>query len=251
MRTRVKQLISRLSPSLIKWLKFQRFKRHVMTGTFKRYVPEEALTAKYQEALRWVARESEHNCVGDYLEFGVYHGTSLACMHRALKSMNLQDARLFGFDSFEGLPETAQVEDDGVWATCDFASDVQLTRRFLASRGVELRRVTLAKGWFEDTLTATFIEQHSIRRAGIIMVDCDLYSSAKVALSFCSSLITGPAVIFFDDWNSDGLGERNLGERRAFEEWMLQNPHLASIEFGGYSANSRVFKIVQRQSASK
>src|SRR5687767_14085356 len=50
-------------------------------------------------------RIGESKRLGDYLEFGVYNGTSLLAACRQTAAMNLSHMRLFGFDSFEGLPQ--------------------------------------------------------------------------------------------------------------------------------------------------
>jgi len=57
------------------------------------------------------------------------------------------------------------------------------------------------------------------------MIDCDLYSSAKQALDFCAPLIVGQTIIFFDDWGGGtSLDKENLGEKRAFLEFLQANP---------------------------
>ena len=54
--------------------------------------------------------------LGDYIEFGVCFGRSLASMHRVAKRRGLDRMRLIGFDSFEGLPPEAKTDDAGYWA---------------------------------------------------------------------------------------------------------------------------------------
>ena len=78
------------------------------------------------------------------------------------------------------------------------------------------------------------------------MVDCDLYSSAKEALTFCGPLLTDPAIIFFDDWNP--LAKENKGEKRAFDEFLHENPHVKADELGDYSwkpgdLHGKVFRL--------
>jgi hypothetical protein len=66
-----------------------------------------------------------------------------------------------------------------------------------------------------------------IREASVIMVDCDLYASARTALHFSADLIVDEAVVFFDDWADAELAAKGLGERRAFEEFQAANPALS------------------------
>ena len=205
-------------------------------------VPEEALGAKFDEVLSLLLERVPAEQVGDYLEFGVYVGRSMTCMHDALDRHGLEHVRLFGFDSFEGLPESAAAEDRAVWRPGMFSAPIEYARGFMAERGVDMERVTLVKGWF-DALGPEVAERHGIKRASVIMVDCDLYSSAKDALAFCADLITDEAIILFDDWGSGDLDKRGLGERKAFEEFLEDHPAFEIEELGGYNSRSKVFAL--------
>ena len=103
--------------------------------------------------------------IGDYLEFGVSHGSSISIMHQVLKKSNLDQARLFGFDSFEGMPPIAAYDDDGLYRPGQFASSLEATKNFMTRKGVDWSRTFLTKGWFSDTLTPDFIEKHKIKKA--------------------------------------------------------------------------------------
>jgi O-methyltransferase len=246
----LKPLFSLLPDPVQSWVRTQ---RHVRTSVKQniaavkrghRLVPEAELEQKYVEALTEICPPgSSPSTLGDYLEFGVYNGSSLACAFNALNRVNAIHTRLFGFDSFEGLPQEASTDDEGVWYPGEFRMDYKFTRRFLTAKGVDWNRVSLVKGWFKDTLNDATVRQYGIRKASLIMIDCDIYSSAKDALSFCASLIGEQAVIFFDDWA--GLAAKNLGEKRAFEEFLAAHPEFTVRQFGTYSPNSQVF-IVSR-----
>lgn len=209
-------------------------------------VDELELEREYVSAVRWLKDRLPAHEIGDYLEFGVYYGTSLACMHRVLDAEALSAPRLFGFDSFEGLPPSDH-PDDRSWRPGQFRSSYAFAREYLSRKGVDWNRVTLIEGWFDETLTPSSAAAHGIRKAGIVMVDCDMYVSARAALGFCAPLVKDHAVFFFDDWNSGRLAEQGKGEKRAFEEFMSQNPHLSVQEFGRYACkgeeNGRVFLV--------
>jgi O-methyltransferase len=213
-------------------------KEHIRVAAGDRLVPEVELELKYREALQYLIEKHGVRGIGDYVEFGVYHGASMACMYRASHSLGLDGMRLFGFDSFEGLPAAAaEPESGGVWSAGQFAIGERFARQFLTRAGVDWSRVTLVKGWFTDTLTQQLVREHHITKASVIMVDSDLYSSAKDALRFCAPLIRDEAIVFFDDWEASpdaDLGDRNLGERRAYAEWLEQQPDLAADRFGSY-----------------
>ena len=50
---------------------------------------------RLRDALTYLSRNGKER-VGDYLEFGVFQGTSMTCMYEVLKEMNLDHVRLFG-----------------------------------------------------------------------------------------------------------------------------------------------------------
>jgi len=257
-RTRVVRLLRALKLGRLLNLMVMHAPRNVQTwaGNWRlrtllasghRLVPEEALEMQYREAWRLLMETYGPASLGDYLEFGVCQGTSMACMHRALQAFPLEQVRLFGFDSFEGLPDTAQTDDGGLWHPGEYKYDVQLATAFLTHQGVNWDRVFLIQGWFRDTLNDALVCRHHMTKASVIMVDCDMYLSAREALTFCGPLIRDAAIIFFDDWHahSDQLAERNLGEKRAFEEFLLANPQFAAERLSSYHANAEVFLVTR------
>ena len=244
---RADALVQRLPTPARVWLENRRNTRRVRRGhtSFDR----SRLTRTYVEAIRRLLQTESREELGDYLEFGVYHGTSLSSMHEARRELGLDRMRLFGFDSFEGLPESAATEDDGVWAPGQFRSSLELTRENLRRWGVSPDEVTLIPGWFSTSCTPETRRRHGIERASVIMVDCDLYSSSVEALDFCEPLIRRQAVIVFDDWGAEGLDGRHLGERRAFEEFLARHPDLRAEEMPGLNykdkLDPRIFHVTR------
>jgi len=91
-------------------------------------------------------------------EFGVYSG--LTINHIA----SLTRLPVYGFDSFEGLPNR--------WR------DGYRKGHFEVSELPEvLPNVNLIEGWFDETLP-NFIKEHD-KSAGFIHIDCDLHSSTE------------------------------------------------------------------------
>jgi O-methyltransferase len=209
-------------------------------------VPVDELHGVYRRGLSLLMERNGRESIGDYLEFGVYVGTSLACMHRVSDELGLRELRLIGFDSFEGLPAHASTDETELWHPGSFASDEEFTRRNLAREGVDWSRVVLVPGWFDETLTPETAEAHGIRKASVLMFDCDLYSSTRKALEFSLPLIVDEAVLVFDDWDAGGLGERGLGERRAFEEVLAENADLYADELPAYEP-ARAFLVSRRR----
>lgn len=230
------------------WYESRRTRLRVAAGML--LVPAEPLEQRQVQLLEDLVAKVGRENVGDYLEFGVYAGTSMACMYRALEKVGLDGVRLFGFDSFEGLPAQAATDDGGLWRPGDFCADVNFARECLRKQGVDMKRVQLVKGWFSDTCTPELLARHNISRAGVIMIDCDMYLSAKQALDFVGPLIGDHAVILFDDWHSMDLARRNLGEKKAFEEFLAANPQFTATQVESYADNATVFTIARRALAA-
>lgn len=234
-------VVARLPRRAQLWIEDKRLNAMLRSGNAASLVPEEDLRDAYRRVLGELIERHGEEALGDYLEFGVYAGSSLACMDGVLKELGLTGVRLFGFGSFEGLPAEASHDDGGHWRPRMYRSDLGATRSYLDRRGVDWGRVKLVKGWFDEVLTPDLVARHGIERASVIMVDCDIYSSAKVALRFCAPLIEDDAVVFFDDWTA--LAERDLGEKRAFDEFLAEHPHLRATEIESYGGESKAFLV--------
>jgi O-methyltransferase len=224
--------------------------QRLLEGREAHLVPERELEERYRDALNRLAQAAGPDDVGSYLEFGVFVGTSLLCMHRASKALGLESLRLYGFDSFQGLPEVAATEGAGVWQPGWYRAEYGLVREHLTRNGIDWDRTTLVPGWFEETLVPGLAQQLGIKKAGIIMIDCDIYSAALTALAFCAPLIRDRAMVFFDDWGPGGLAAKGLGESRAFGEFLAGNPDLTAEELPPYSDDSKVFFVTRGEAGA-
>ena len=246
--------VSRLVHSLPPPLRLRLTRLQVRLGYMQglTLVPEDDLQRSYEAALRLL-----HNDVGTvpaaYLEFGVYVGTSMACMYRAATRVGEDGLRLVGFNSFQGMPEGGvDAEDDPRWREGELYSDLELTRRNLARLHVPPGRVDLVPGWFEESLTDETRDRLGLERATVVMVDCVLSSSTRVALDFCTPLIRDRTIVFFDDWAAADLADRGLGERAAFLAWLADHPEMNAEELPAlrFDRSSRAFVISRSPSPS-
>ena len=76
-------------------------------------VPPETLVGFFAQCTN-ILKDLKGDDIGDYLEFGVFNGSSMGSMHMARKASKSSSMRLFGFDAFQGLPSGSENEDDGV-----------------------------------------------------------------------------------------------------------------------------------------
>jgi tetratricopeptide (TPR) repeat protein len=132
---------------------------------------------------------------GLILEFGVRNATSI----RQLASFTSKP--LYGFDSFEGLPEDWHQESKEVYSTKGKVPKVP-------------SHVTLIPGWFDQTLPL-FLEKHE-EDVALINIDCDIYSSTKTVLDLLSPRIKKGTIILFDEYIGNLHWEED--EHKAFME---------------------------------
>lgn len=143
-------------------------------------------------------------------EFGVFSGNTIN--HIA----SLTDHKVYGFDSFEGLPERWR---DGLGKGF-----------FRVDRLPSVRpNVELMKGWFSETIPS-FMSRHD-EDICFLHVDCDLYSSTKTIFDLLGDRIAPGCVIVFDEYfNYPGWKE---GEFLAFHEFV--NVSGLAYEYIGYN----------------
>lgn len=165
-------------------------------------------------------------CVEDravlYMEFGVYRGSMMRVWSRLLRH---PDAKLHGFDSFEGLPESWRM----VCQRGDFNSDGHVP-------AIDDPRVRFFKGWFEDTLPHYVPPDNECL---IINIDCDLYSSAKTALKYLKPHIKVGTYIYFDEFNN------REHELKAWDEFIRES----TMQFDLLAADATLTHVLFRRTA--
>ena len=167
-----------------------------------RLVPADAFTALLREAFSALTAEKSPDQLGDYLEFGVFNGTSLSCAHKIISELGYKHMRFFGFDSFEGMPEKKPGDEKLPWRPTEFKCSIDLTRKYLTEKGIDWDRVHLVKGWFCDTLPNAPIDEIALLR-----LDGDHYDSTMDALVNLYSKVSPGGYVIIDDYQ-DWIGCR-------------------------------------------
>ena len=179
-----------------------------------------------------------HNQVeGEYLEFGVWKGRSFNRAYNIWKYVSATTKKLGGmnfyaFDSFQGLPKILGKEDtkSTEFAEGQYFCSIEDFKKNLASNSVDMKRVQIVPGWYEEVLNDTTRKVIPLKKASIIFIDCDLYESAVTVLNFITPYITDGTIIIFDDWFCF-KGSPDTGERKAFGDWIKRNASLSYTEF--------------------
>ncbi len=179
---------------------------------------------------------------GDYLEFGVYEGGTFVSAFYFAQRNQLADLRFYAFDSFAGLPTLTGIDQTGhrEFARGEYACDATSFRQRIARSGVDLARVEIVPGWYDEVLNEATRSRLSLRAAAIVMVDCNLYESTVPVLRFVTDYVQDGTVVLFDDWFCF-RGHPERGQRRAFTEWLQCNPQLRASEFQRFGWNGNSF----------
>jgi len=215
---------------------------------------------------------------GDYIEFGVFKGSSfiqaLTAFEKAshtysrewkkknrsaygikqeqqadidLKTHKRRDPemRFFAFDSFEGLPSLAGEGEHPVWNQGRFKlPKEEFLENVYKHHFNKKDSIRVVKGYFSETLKSELYKKEKLEKVSVVMIDSDLYSSCKSALKFIEPLLQNGSIIIFDDWNAF-KGSAEYGERKATKEWLEINKHIQLEPFASSGAYQRSF-IVQK-----
>jgi O-methyltransferase len=132
---------------------------------------------------------------GDVIECGVYNGGTAAVLARSATRSRIKRT-LWLFDSFQGMPETTEV--DGLEAK-EYVGQVlgstKKVREVLRKAGADLDRVKIVEGWFQDTFPTAPISQ-----IALLNIDADWYESVKLCLETFYDRIVPGGFVSIDDY---------------------------------------------------
>ncbi len=143
---------------------------------------------------------------GAFLEMGVCTGKTI----NFIAALN-PEQQIWGFDSFDGLPEA--------WARPDI-SVPQGTFRVNIDGWMPpvLHNVSLVKGLFDQTLPQFKEQILKSTPIAFLHVDCDIYASTKEIFDrLGDNIVSGTVIVFDEMYNYPGAEEH---EFKAFEEFL-------------------------------
>lgn len=149
------------------------------------------------------------------LDLGVWIGWSTRLISDAC------DCTVYGFDTFSGLVEDWQVDDQMVIKRGAFSLSEPFAQRFIRDTGVTLenglpaalgRQVKFIQGSTYDTL-APFLAERPGALIRLFHMDLDTYESCLHALETCKDRFTVGSILVFDEYLVTN------GEMRAFYEF--------------------------------
>lgn len=169
------------------------------------------------ELVRAVNRD---DCAGAIVECGVWRGGCVGLMALAQRRFGAYPRELHLFDSFQGLPQPSERDDDVFDAFArgnptmstrrsDDSEDLAVTgacvgdsregvERFLVEQlGISREDLVFHVGWFEQTVPRA---SGQIGPIAILRLDGDWYSSTKVCIEHLYDLVTPGGYVIIDDF---------------------------------------------------
>lgn len=178
---------------------------------------------------------------GDYLEFGVFDGTTMSLVWHTMG--HIKGLRFFGFDSYAGIIGSQEAERKS-FPDGSYYSNLRTFMHNMATAGADPERVVPVPGNFLEVFKDPEALQArlGITRCRVAHIDCDVYQAAKASLDFISNIIIQGAVLLFDEFHANAA-RNDQGERKALAEWLSENPHISVERWHDYAAVSRAYIV--------
>ncbi len=134
--------------------------------------------------------ETPPDVAGDIIECGTWKGGSAANLSLICK---LANRKLKIFDSFEGLPESQEIDREGHYAAGEFCGQLEEVKRNIEKYGA-IECCEFYQGWFSDTLPQL--------NSPILLayLDVDLELSLETCVRHLWNNLTDQGYIFIDEY---------------------------------------------------
>ena len=165
---------------------------------------------------------SIENLEGDYLEFGIFQGSSFCHSIRCCRALeeinkNVLNTKFYGFDSFEGFGSLSDNDVHPFYTDETFETSFEMVNKRVKKVAKNIK-FKLIPGFFSDSLK-NGPSKMGIIKSRIIFIDSDTYSSTEEALDFCLSTIQMGTYIILDDYFSY-KGDEKKGVAGAFRNFI-------------------------------
>jgi hypothetical protein len=178
--------------------------------------PPEIFSSNNLEKCRFLNLEyalSQIKINGFVLEFGVHSGSTINFISNILNKDTV-----YGFDSFEGLPED--------WNISYKEKFNKHKKGYFAVETIPTvnENVKLVKGFFDQSLEP-WIKENNLDQIKFLHIDSDLYSSAIYVLKILNRYIVSGTIIVFDEfypWGRKRYETWEEHEYRALKEWITE-----------------------------
>lgn len=233
--------------NLIKIIKKFLFIQNIVASIVAKFPPYlEFTVGKYIAIKKALYITAHDNTFGSYLEFGIFTGSSFNFAMKANKSLDKllgkSNCDFFGFDSFEGFGKVAESDNHPRFRDETFAVN---EKKILSNikKNSKNQKYQIIKGFYNNTLLKKPSE-YGIKKARVIMIDCDLKEASMLALNFVRDVLQKGTIILFDDYIFY-KGDEKKGEHGAFEEFKAKNPSIKFRPAFEYGYGSKAFIVTK------
>jgi len=185
-------------------------------------VSRERLINLYNQCKKFI------NTSYSFVECGVAKGGCLAMM----KSIAGKNNRIYGFDSFEGMPNITN-EDLGNYNKSNplsgfgkvgdnLSGGIENVYNTFKTLNIDMKNVNLIKGFFKDTLNVPE-NIENIGEIGVLRLDGDWYESTMVCLEKLYNKVVPGGIIIIDDYG------HWIGAKRATDEFRSKHSIISPL----------------------
>lgn len=159
----------------------------------------------------------------NYYEFGVAGGGSMRVYMLAVKKfckdykLDISQFKIFGFDSFQGLPDAKEGDGRGDWTKGVMSHKKDEVEAVIKEVRFPRENVRFIEGYFENSLTPELQKELRDTSPAIVNMDADYYSSTKTVFDWLLPFAASGTMFRFDDmWAFHG--HKEMGVVKAIEE---------------------------------
>jgi hypothetical protein len=185
------------------------------------------------------------NVPGDYLEFGVFEGTSLLAAFesdRRFRGPDTPPRKFWGFDSFAGFKYFNAADRHPFFTEGEFTSSLPQTQQRLEKQIRGRAEFELVPGYFEQTIAGKTAPELGIQQVSVALIDCDLGTPARLALDFMRPALQNGSIIILDDYFAY-RGSQQSGVAGAFAQFQADHPALKFWRMFDYGHGGQGFVL--------
>jgi len=199
--------------------------------------------AKYLAIKKAMFITAHDRTFGSYLEFGVFTGSSfnyaIKVNKKIEKIFGKTNCEFIGFDSFEGFGEIQKDDESPA-----FTDEIFSVKKKKVIQNIQKiakgQKMRIIEGFYKNTIENKVTQDLKIDKARVVMIDCDLKESTRLALEFIRPSIQEGTILLFDDIVYF-KGSKNKGEYGAFDDFQKKYPKILFRKIFDYGYGSQAF----------
>ena len=202
--------------------------------------------SKYLAIKKALYITAHEKIIGNYLEFGVFTGSSFNYAIKTNKKLEKYfgktNCEFIGFDSFQGFGNVKEEDIHPGFTDQIFSVNEKKVIKNI-NKIAKGQKVKLIKGFYQDTIkNKTTLDLNISNKSRVVMIDCDLKESTKLALEFIKPSLQEGTILIFDDF-LDYKGSMEKGECGAFEDFKKSYPNILFRRAFDYGYRGRAFIV--------